>query len=350
MQDANDPKVIARYAESAVAKMAELRIPPTPNHFTVWFYYFAGSQPDLRKTLDAFLDGGGVTIEQTAELFERFFTFDQEGAALHDASTRIETAVARAMNYLDTAGSDAAEYGEVLAGATGELSADAGEDQVRQIVDGIVQATREMESQTRQLEKKLEESSAEVSDLRQEIEATRREAATDGLTGIANRKVFDSTLRQEALAASNSEEALCLLMIDIDHFKKFNDNYGHQTGDQVLKLLANTLTEAIKGQDTAARYGGEEFGVILPRTPLKAAAHLGEEIRNRLASKQIVNRRTGETLGSITLSVGVGLYRVGEPVANLISRADAALYGAKGTGRNRVVTEDELSEDQLAMN
>ena len=126
----------------------------------------------------------------------------------------------------------------------GREKIDAGTSNVKEIVDGVLTATREMEERTRDLERKLEASVAEVSELRQEVEMTRREATTDALTGIANRKLFDSTLRQAADAAAQRGESLCLLMLDIDHFKQFNDSHGHQTGDQVLKLLAHTLTKA----------------------------------------------------------------------------------------------------------
>lgn len=346
MDNANDPKVAAMLAQSAVAKMVALGISPTPNNYTVWYHYYADNFPDLKSAIDAIIAGSDtMTAQQCDELYERFFSFDQEGAALYNTTNRMEQALSKAIEYLGDAGADAAVLGTVLAGASGQLSEHPAEDNNLQvIIDGVLTATREMEAHTRELERKLADSGAEVSQLRLEVEATRREASTDALTGIPNRKLFDIRLRQEAIAAVEEDIPLCLLMVDIDHFKKFNDSHGHQTGDQVLKLLANTLTESIKGQDTAARYGGEEFCVILPNTEIKNAAHLADEIRNRLASKNIVNRRTGEQLGTITLSIGVSKLIAGELVTNLISRADEALYLAKNSGRNRVLTELDLDD------
>ncbi|MCH8835800.1 MAG: GGDEF domain-containing protein, partial [Proteobacteria bacterium] len=125
------------------------------------------------------------------------------------------------------------------------------------------------------------------------------------------------------------------------------DTYGHQVGDQVLKLLGSTLTACIKGQDTAARYGGEEFAIILPRTSLKDALTVAENIRRAVGTKRVVNRTTGEDLGTITVSIGAGRFEYGEPVSQLISRADEALYMAKHNGRDRVVSQDQVRDAAL---
>jgi diguanylate cyclase len=118
-------------------------------------------------------------------------------------------------------------------------------------------------------------------------------------------------------------------------------------GDQVLKLVARTMTECVKGQDTPARYGGEEFGIILPKTKLEQAIHVGNELRERLASKKMINRKNGSDLGTITLSLGAAKYRYGEPLNQWVHRADEALYLAKRSGRNQVKSESDLEEGAL---
>lgn len=159
----------------------------------------------------------------------------------------------------------------------------------------------------------------------------------DPLTGILNRKYFDIKLAEETALAMTVGQDLCLIMSDIDHFKQFNDTFGHQVGDEVLKVTTRVLTNGIKGRDTAARYGGEEFCVILPRTGLADAVTAAEGIRQALAQKELKARNNGKTFGTITLSPGVAQYIHGEPIADLIERADAALYDAKRDGRNRTV-------------
>src|SRR5690606_26359339 len=142
---------------------------------------------------------------------------------------------------------------------------------------------------------------------------------------------------------------LCLMIIDIDHFKSFNDTYGHQTGDQVLRLVAMTLKSNIKGQDLAARYGGEEFVAILPSTDIEGAVIVAENIRRAIQAKQLLKRSTNEKLGRITASFGVAAYQSGDTAGMLIERADRCLYAAKHAGRNRVVSESELEAMQVQL-
>jgi diguanylate cyclase len=200
-----------------------------------------------------------------------------------------------------------------------------------------------MQARTRTLEKKLANSARQMAELMGKLAELRLAAATDGLTGIANRARFDSVLQVNIAAAVESKTDLALVMIDIDHFKRFNDSYGHQMGDQVLKLTARTLTDCVRGGDTVARYGGEEFAAILPGANLDAAFKVAERMRETVSSKIISRRRQGqansEILGSITLSMGLARLRPGDSMDDLIGRADESLYLAKRSGRNRVIGE-----------
>jgi diguanylate cyclase len=141
---------------------------------------------------------------------------------------------------------------------------------------------------------------------------------------------------QNALA---SGEPLSLVMFDIDHFKYFNDTYGHLTGDQVLRLVATSLKQTIKGQDITARYGGDEFAVLLPDTALRQALTVADHIRRAVMSKELKKKSTGEMLGRVTVSIGVSMLEPGDNTDSLIERADVCLYAAKRAGRNRVVCE-----------
>jgi diguanylate cyclase len=131
------------------------------------------------------------------------------------------------------------------------------------------------------------------------------------------------------------------MMVDIDHFKAFNDNFGHLTGDQVLRLVALCIKENVKGLDIAARYGGEEFAVILPNTALRQALTVGEHIRRAVMMKELMKRSTGESLGRVSISAGIALHRRGETMQSFLGRADACLYSAKRTGRDKVVCESD---------
>jgi diguanylate cyclase len=138
------------------------------------------------------------------------------------------------------------------------------------------------------------------------------------------------------------DDPLSVLLIDIDHFKRFNDDFGHGVGDQVLRLMAKVLRERVRDIDLPARYGGEELIAVLPGADLTTCAAVAERIRRSISECGITGRTTGDVLPGITVSIGVGQFQLGESMADLIDRCDRALYVAKRTGRNRVVTENEL--------
>ena len=194
-----------------------------------------------------------------------------------------------------------------------------------------------MQTRAQRLEGELDQWSQQIEGLRGDLAKAQRDANTDGLTGLANRKYFDYALGTAADEARVNSLPLCLLLADIDRFKRFNDTHGHQVGDQVLRLVAEVLTSSVKGRDLAARYGGEEFAVLLPQTDVEGARHLAENIRHTVAGNRIRLKSDGRHLGNITLSLGCAEYHPQEPLSDLIRRADEALYQAKREGRNRVV-------------
>jgi diguanylate cyclase len=194
-----------------------------------------------------------------------------------------------------------------------------------------------MDLRSKTLETALRSSKQTIENLQDEIQAIRQDSLRDSLTSLANRKHFDLKLRQAVATAGTSKvDPLSVLMIDIDHFKQFNDSYGHHIGDEVLRLVGNFLLGSVKGKDFPARYGGEEFAVLLPNTDLDRARLLAENIRAGIALKVLRKQSTGEQIGRITISIGVAELQPGEAPASLIERADEALYSAKRSGRNLV--------------
>jgi diguanylate cyclase len=219
---------------------------------------------------------------------------------------------------------------------------------MKALAERLLAETRRMQHTNRDLEHKLDASREDIAALQRDLDDVRRESMLDPLTKIANRKSFDEGIEVAIGEADANDAPLCLLIIDIDHFKNFNDTYGHQTGDQVLRLVAMTLKSNIKGQDLAARYGGEEFVAILPFTDLSGAVIVAENIRRAIQAKELLKRSTNEKLGRITASFGVAAYRPGDTPMALIERADRCLYAAKHAGRNRVISEAELGSSALS--
>ncbi len=332
-------------AERAFELMKGYGIPPTPRNFTVWFGYAARNYPDLFQAVEALVKTGKpITEQQNTDLYDRFYGRTEEEAALEATTRKVGVEITHVMEMLADVAGGVHSYGESLQTNLGELGQASGLNEITAVVGSLVQATRSMQQRNTELEQRLHLSATEINALKENLEAVQQEAMTDALTGISNRKFFDLTLRTGSVAALEAGEPLCLALTDIDFFKKFNDTYGHQTGDQVLKLVASILRQSIKGRDTAARYGGEEFALILPQTALADARTLCEQVRQTVASKRIRNRQSGEEMGTITLSIGIAEYRPGEPLTELIQRADEGLYLAKRTGRNRVIDETELQK------
>lgn len=340
----------ARFARDAFELMERKKIPINPPNFTIWYSYVSGRNPALRAAVDKLVKAKKeVTGEASAAIYQRFFGFEHESAVLNETAGRIEEELGRILGSIAEAGDGAAAYGKTLATFSGKLAGSGNARDITAALTGMISATREMEERNRALEGELDNSSNEVSRLKQDLEKVRHEAMTDALTGIANRKRFDEELKRCAARAAEERRDLSLLMIDIDNFKAFNDSYGHAVGDQVLRLLAATLTDCIKGQDTAARYGGEEFSVILPATDLDGARKLADKLRETISAKQLLNRTSGISLGQITVSVGIARLVAGEPLACFVERADAALYAAKRSGRNRTMSETDLAQEALAL-
>lgn len=338
----------AGFARKALTLMDERKIPLNPRNFTIWYSYACGNPLALVKAIDAArADGKPYTEEAGRELWDKFLDASARSTVVGDASEKLERQITDVMHILDLAGGDTRGYGKALRESVEQLARSNALGSVKDVITSLVTETQTMADRTRALELKLQASAKETAELRVSLEATKRDALTDALTGIANRKHFDQKLR-ELTAAAAAGEPLCLLMADIDFFKRFNDTHGHQIGDQVLKLVGRTLSETLKGRDTPARFGGEEFAVILPQTVLESAVIVAEQIRVRVASRVIKRRDTQVQLGSITLSIGVTQYRPGDTIADLVQRADEALYAAKGAGRNRVHVQAPLSAIPVA--
>ncbi len=336
-------------AEVAFAQMIKNGVPATPQNFEIWFAYAAGENQDLIARVDGVIkQGTGFTVSDTEALREKFFANSDHTRAMEAMGEEMEAAMGRVTESLKSAGENTSEYGEALSGVSGELGDATDPKAVKIMIDKLVTATKNMEQHSKVLETRLQESTEEVSTLRDNMEAIRTESLTDQLTGLANRRAFDETLHDAKEETLKEGTPLCLLMGDIDKFKAFNDTWGHQTGDQVLKLVAHCFKEAVKGRDTPARYGGEEFAVILPDTDLDGALAVAEEIRRMVESKKVVKRSTGETLGTITLSLGAAIFRSQEELTDLIERADTCLYAAKNAGRNRVMGEAEYKARNAA--
>jgi diguanylate cyclase len=327
-------------AKTALALMTECEIAATPENFELFYAYVSGETPAIAQVMGGLIASRApFTPEMLLDLRLRCLSSARAARAMDSFGSGINDVIGAVLGKLEAAGKQTVDYQNTLSAASGALGGNGSSDEFRAMVGGLIAATREMEQRTKSLEGELQKSSAQVRELRSKLDNVRKESLTDPLTGIANRKAFDDAAAQASTHTGN--EQVTLLLCDIDHFKKFNDSWGHQTGDQVLRLVANCLAENVKGRDTAARYGGEEFAVLLRGTSLAAASKVAEQIRATVETKKLVKKSTGDILGTITISIGVAQFARGEGVEAVVRRADACLYGAKSHGRNLVINQND---------
>jgi diguanylate cyclase len=210
------------------------------------------------------------------------------------------------------------------------------ETELELIVDKIKHEIRNLESSCGSFKEQLEQATREIDQLKTKLARYRDEALKDPLTRIDNRRGFGKKLKDVISKARADGSSLCLIIADIDHFKKVNDTHGHLVGDNVLRMVAATIKESIKGRDLEARVGGEEFAILLPDTPFDGAMKLANDMRLAFERLDLKKKSTGESLGKITLSFGVAKYQENEAAEDFVNRADDALYKSKKKGRNRV--------------
>lgn len=314
---------------SALDAIRQHGLAPTPRAFQSLFEYFSAPRTDLSITeLVERIRSGAQDDDEPASQME----------AVEEGASMLENEAGRLMATLTGTGTALTRYGSVLDGCTRTLDPTASAALLMQSVALLNQETARMSARNAALEEELRASTTRVGKLRQRLAAVRQEACVDVLTGVANRRAFAARLKRELTSARSDEAApFCLVLLDIDHFKRFNDTHGHRTGDRVLRLVAQMLTENVKGRDFVARYGGEEFVLLLGDVDAETGASITRQICARLAARRLVKRETAEEIGTITLSAGVAQVRASDSQGTLLERADAALYAAKHNGRNQVL-------------
>ena len=329
-------------AKATLALMADADVSPTPANYELFHAYASGEKAGVAGIIGEMLASRQrFTTTVLADLHERASKAARTQTVVNAIGEELADMLSSVLENIEAAGRDAEAYGQKLSAASDQLGGSKSPPALQKLVDGLIDATQSMEERAKALEDELQRSSLEVTELRTQLDHVRKESLTDPLTNVQNRKAFDHALADAMESSNETGSPLSLLMCDIDHFKTFNDTWGHQTGDHVLRLVAACLSENVKGRDTVARYGGEEFGVVLSHTALEQAMLLAEQIRQHVERKKLVKKSTGDILGMLTVSIGVAQFAKGESAADFIRRADAGLYAAKRAGRNRVIGEKD---------
>ena len=330
-------------AEQALSQIKALHLSGDPQSFEIWYRYVAGTRPKLNAHINGILaQRPTLSRAELDQIHYQFFSQARVAEQVETVGAKIKDEVDQIVAMIEAAIGASAQYQNELEDSTRRLTLPIDRDTLRVIVESLVFSTKEVERENSTLSESLGLSRKQIADLQEDLVSIRAESLSDPLTMLSNRKHFDQSLERILAKSRQSGDVFALILADVDHFKSFNDTHGHQVGDHVLRLIAGEMKQAVKGHDIVARYGGEEFAIILPATGLVAATAVAERIRTMTMSKELRRRKSGESLGRVTVSLGVAECRSSESAQDLVERADNCLYAAKRRGRNCVVAQDQL--------
>ena len=327
-------------ARRAIQAMEANQVWPTALNFELWVHYVAARDSALATEIDTLIGTGEPFTDAVGEqLAAQFLPKAKLNGEILEAGQTLSKELDSVSRAIESAPESSEAYGQQLADASESLD---GEDAqaIKSMVESLTVATRKVREENHALESQLHDTTAELTRLREHLEQVRRDAMTDALSGLANRKAFDEALER---ACGQPESAVTLAVIDIDHFKSFNDTWGHQTGDQVIRYVASVIGRSSPSPRVAARYGGEEFAIIFPGETARTALAVLEAVREEVSSRILKRRSTNEDLGAITISAGIAERKAGEGPLSLVERADGALYASKRGGRNRTSCADPIA-------
>jgi diguanylate cyclase len=340
MFDVDNAEQAAEHLRQALGLLGKLSVAPAPLYYTLFYNYIAGKSVRLNKEVDAMLkEQGALEKEDAVALFQRFFGVGCE-TLIEDIRAELVTMVAQVVGALVDIAGKTSLTNQAVADHIDRLADTKKPSEVIAAATAILSQTRDFVIESRQFEAELLSSVEEMHKLKQELSNAKREASIDSLTGLYNRRSFDRKLDDLIATIDGLDDSFCLLFLDIDHFKRVNDSYGHMVGDKVLSEFGRQIGKLTRRSDFLARYGGEEFAILLPTTRITNAFTVAENIRNTLQLVRLRRSSSRESLGAVTVSLGVACYRVGESAEDLIARCDKALYRAKRLGRNRTVLAD----------
>ena len=334
---AKDPdKQAGEYFRLALAFLSKYQIPPSPLNYQLAYDYVSGKNEKLKILLDDYIGQTEIISQESLwEIYQQFYI--QDMAALEKMRLELRHLIANIQNEFQRSGGEITGFSNRLDQFASVLNSEKRQQEISSEVNNMISDTNSVAESQRSFDSQMTSIMDEVGSLRKEIEQIKEESLTDALTGIANRRAFDNVLEKSIQSTIEQNSPLSLLLIDIDHFKQFNDNFGHLVGDKVLRFLGKTLKRCIKGQDIAARFGGEEFAIILPHTGHIGAKVIAEMIRKAISATELQDNEKTKSYGKITASIGVSEYLPNEASSALIQRCDKGLYQAKKAGRNRVV-------------
>jgi diguanylate cyclase len=330
------------FTDRAVTLIKALKLPASPRIYELCYAYATGEYPSLNIAINDLLTRrvavGGDLIEQIGA---RYIPSKDHRERFDKVGVRVNKVIGRVLGSLDNLIEDEGAFSADLAQTPDKLTAAENRNALVGEIRNMMQSAKFIGDQHRGLEEKLSTSIDEINDLRDQLQKIRNANVTDPLTGLPNRMSFERSLQQAIGAAAERKAPLWLALCDIDDFKKFNDAWGHQTGDQVLCLVGMEVRQKVGRLGTVARLGGAQFAAVMPDAPLDGMRAMADRIRMTVMSRDITIKSTNQRLGRVQVSFGIAGSRADDTPDSLVLRAQACLRRAKDQGRNRVVCDSD---------
>ncbi|MEZ8096904.1 GGDEF domain-containing protein [Photobacterium swingsii] len=323
--------------KQTVPLMIKHKVPTTPANYALWYTYVSQESPLLNQAMDGEIAAQGQCTPTTCEqLYHQHIATKavQDISQLKQSLTLMMQEVSHSMT--DTLTETESFQLNLDKGFTKLESAEReglSLEETMGLVRGLIKESRNIQLSTGAFKSQLNTAQQEIATLREALQESQKEANEDALTGIFNRRAFDRDID----SVQQKNIPFSLIMLDIDKFKIFNDSYGHQLGDQVLKAVSRRLKESCREQMQAYRFGGEEFAIILVNKNHSTARQHAETLRRSIERISVLDRRNGERINTITASFGIAEKSRAETAEEVICRADKFLNDAKKLGRNRVL-------------
>ncbi len=335
------PSLNAGYLKKILPLMVQHNVAANPINYSIWYDYVAGHNATLNAAVNFLIkQQKPFDCDISVDLYQKYIcnssleSFEKINVQLHKVIEQATSAINDTYNKAEETNDSFQKKTVMLENIpeTGNL---------KTVLEEIIQETKALAITSQTMQGKLTEANHEMEQLRAELAQVKQIATTDGLTGLLNRRAFDHTLAETLEQAEPAKT--CLSMLDIDHFKRINDTYGHTVGDNVIKYVASLMKKHADNHHHVARYGGEELAIIMPNTSEERALEISETIRSSMEAARLQRKNDSQSLGSITISIGVATMQQGDDPESLIVRADNALYKAKQSGRNKVVYHNQLN-------
>lgn len=328
---------VTENAREALLLMARHRVAPTPQNYHVWYEHTRGANSELSAAIaERIASDRPFSADFNVGLYDQFIARPLNSGELRAAQSGTRALLHSFLQEVFMANQAASAYEESLTGYSNELKSATRSTDVEGLVKTLLEETTKMAVVSHDMKERLDEATRRAETLQEQLVRLQKEATTDALTGLHNRKAIDDRLVELKRNFDDKSEPFSVIMLDIDYFKKFNDTYGHAIGDHILKMVAGALQNNGHDGSFAGRFGGEEFIVLLPKTTMASAGALAEKLRRSISEKRLKLAKSGKSVGQVTISAGVTEFVSGDDVESVLERADKALYEAKAGGRNNV--------------